>query len=101
MSSHEHIVPVKVYLAVFFSLMVGTFITWKVAYIDLGPFNIVVALAIAIMKASLVILFFMHVKYSTKLTKAIVASGFFFMLIMVFFTMSDILSRDWIGVPGR
>jgi cytochrome c oxidase subunit 4 len=96
-----HIVPTKVYYGVFTALMVLTVATYSIAYIDLGGFNIVVALAIAILKATLVILFFMHVKYSTTLTKAVVASGFFFFCILVFFTMADLLTRNKLGVPGR
>jgi len=98
--SAEHIVPVRIYWIVFISLLVLTGVTYSVAFVDLGSFNLVVALAIAIFKASLVILFFMHVKYSTKLTKAIVASGFVFLLVMVFFTMADLLTRN-ITAPGR
>ncbi len=96
----DHIVPVRIYWAVFLTLLVLTGVTTGIAYIDLGRFNIVVALAIAIFKAILVLLFFMHVKYSTKLTKTIVASGFVFLLVMVFFTMSDLLTRN-ITAPGR
>jgi cytochrome c oxidase subunit 4 len=96
-----HIVPVKNYLAVFGVLMVLTVATYEVAKIDLGGFNLVVALAIAIVKATCVILIFMHVKYSTTLTKAVVASGFFFFLVMIFFTMNDLMTRSWSGVPGR
>ena len=73
--SAEHIVPVKVYWAVFLTLLVMTVVTTGIAYIDLGPFNLLVALTIAVFKASLVVLFFMHVKYSTNLTKAIGISG--------------------------
>jgi|SRR5271154_4727355 len=97
----EHIVPVKNYIAVFLVLMALTVATYEVAKIDLGGFNLVVALTIAIIKATCVILIFMHVKYSTTLTKAIVASGFFFFLIMIFFTMNDLLTRNWAGTPGR
>jgi cytochrome c oxidase subunit 4 len=98
--STEHIVPTRVYYGVFLALMVLTGVTSWVAFIDLGNFNLVVALAIAIIKATLVILFFMHVKYSTTLTKAVVASGFFFFMILVFFTMADLLTRNKVA-PGR
>lgn len=98
--SQDHIVPLRVYWGVFLSLLVLTGVTTGIAYIDLGRFNLVVALAIAVFKATLVVLFFMHVKYSTKLTKTIVASGFVFLLIMVFFTMTDLLTRN-ITAPGR
>jgi cytochrome c oxidase subunit 4 len=96
-----HIVPTKVYYGVFGALMVLTVLTYSIAYINLEGLNLVVALTIAIIKATLVILFFMHVKYSTTLTKAVVASGFLFFMIMVFFTMSDLMTRGWTGTPGR
>ena len=99
--SSEHIVPVKNYLMVFAVLMVLTVVTYYAATVNLGGFNLIVALAIAIVKATCVILIFMHVKYSTTLTKAVVASGFFFFIIMIFFTMNDLLTRGWIGTPGR
>ena len=98
--SSEHIVPLRIYWGVFISLLVLTVVTTGIAYVDLGRFNLVVAPAIAMFKATLVILFFMHVKYSTKLTKTIVASGFVFLLVLVFFTMTDLLTRN-ITAPGR
>ncbi len=104
----DHIVPVGVYFAVFGALMVGTAATVGAAYIDLGRFNIVVALLIACIKASLVVLFFMHIYYSSKLTKTIVITGLCTLFIMFFFTGADLLARGWfsgttrwIGVPGR
>jgi cytochrome c oxidase subunit IV len=99
--SQDHIVPLKNYFLVFAVLMGLTVLTYSVAFINLHEWNLVVALAIAIVKASCVILIFMHVKYSTTLTKAVVASGFFFFLIMIFFTMNDLLTRGWSGTPGR
>ena len=103
----HHIVPVRTYVLVFAALIVGTLLTFGVAYVDLGRFNIVVALLIACLKASLVVLFFMHVLYSTRLTKAIVITGFSTLLILFFFTLTDLVSRGWftgnawMGVPGR
>jgi cytochrome c oxidase subunit 4 len=99
-SSH-HIVPVPIYIGVFLALIVGTIVTTLVAYIDLGPFNIVVALTIAVCKATLVVLFFMHVKYSPKLTKLVVLAGIFWLVILLTMTESDLLTRHWMGVPGR
>jgi cytochrome c oxidase subunit 4 len=96
----EHVVSVTLYLAIFAALMVLTAITVAVAFVDLGAMNTMVALGVAVLKATLVILFFMHVKYSSRLTWLVVASGFFFLLIMVAFTMSDIVSRGWLGTPG-
>lgn len=99
-SSTGHVVSLKVYFAIFAALMILTAITVGVAYVDLGVMNTFVALAVAVTKATLVILFFMHVKYSTKLTWLVVASGFFFLVIMVVFTLADFVSRGWLGTPG-
>ena len=97
----HHIVPKRVYFAVFFTLIVMTWITAYVSTIDLGRWNIFVALAIAIFKASLVVLFFMHVWYSTRLTKMIVMASLFWLILLLFLTMADIWTRGWMGVPGR
>lgn len=83
------------YVAIFAILIVLTFTTVVVAEIELGPWNVVVALAIAIIKATLVILFFMHVKDSSALTKLIVVAGFFWMAILFGLTFNDYLSRGW------
>jgi len=96
-----HIVPVPVYLGVFFALVIGTIATWQIALIDLGRWNAVVALTIAVTKATLVVLFFMHVKYSPKLTKLVVVAGIFWLLILLSITECDLLTRTWMGVPGR
>ena len=102
-----HIVPLWIYFSVFGALMVGTALTVGAAYIDLGRFNIVLALLIACIKASLVVLFFMHVYYSSKLTKTIVIAGLATLMIMFFFTGMDLAARGtfggnpWMGVPGR
>ena len=96
-----HISPVRNYVGVFVALMSLTAITVVAAFQDLGPMNTFVALAIAVLKASLVILFFMHGKYSTKLTKLVIASAFLWLLLLFAFTMSDFMSRGWLGVPGK
>ena len=92
----EHIVSKKMYFVIFGALMVLTAITVFAANIDLGSekLNTIVALAIAVTKAMLVILFFMHVRYSSRLTWVVVAGGFLWLFIMVALTMSDYLSRD-------
>jgi cytochrome c oxidase subunit 4 len=97
----EHVVPLRVYYAVFAALMVFTTVTVGVAYVDLGPLNVVVALTIAVTKAVLVILYFMHLRYSTRLTRVIVGAGFFWLLVLILFTMSDVVSRGWLGYPGK
>jgi cytochrome c oxidase subunit IV len=94
-----HVSPRSTYFAIFLSLMVLTGITIGVAFINLGPFNFPLALSIAIVKATLVILFFMHAKYSSKLTKLIIATGFFFLLVLFSLTMTDYLSRGWLTYP--
>ena len=103
MSEHgeHHIVPKRVYFLVFITLIVMTWVTAIVSTIDLGRLNVYVALSIAIFKASLVILFFMHVKYGTKLTKMIVLAGLYWLLLVLFIAMLDLWTRNWMGVPGR
>ncbi len=97
----EHIDSVKTYSLIFVALLILTTATSTVAYIDLGPFNIVVALAIAVIKMLLVALFFMHVRYSTRLTKTVVAGGLLWLAILLMLSMSDFISRGWLGVPGK
>ncbi len=99
--SEHHIVPKRVYFLVFFALIVMTWVTAYVSTVDLGRMNIFVALSIAIFKASLVILFFMHVKYGTKLTKMIVLAGLYWLILVLFIAMLDLWTRTWMGVPGR
>ena len=95
----SHISPKKNYYAIFGALMVLTTITVSVAFINLGTLNFPVALAIAILKATLVILFFMHVKYSSALTKLICGTAFFFLVILFGLTLTDYLSRGWFVAP--
>lgn len=99
--SEHHIVPKRVYFAVFAALIVLTWVTAWVSTIDLHAFNIYVALSIACFKASLVVLFFMHVKYGTRLTKMIVLAGLYWLILLLFIAMADLWTRNWMGVPGR
>ena len=91
----EHIVSPKVYGVIIGALLLGTGLTVAASYANFGVFNAIVALAIACTKAVLVILFFMHVKYSSRLTKLTVAAGFFTFLVLITMTMSDYISRAW------
>jgi len=91
----EHIVPRRTYYIIFGLLMLCTYITVQVAFFDLGPLNTVVALGIAIFKATLVILFFMHVKYSTRLTWAVIVGSIFWLGILLVLTFGDYLTRGW------
>lgn len=92
----SHVVPTRVYFLIFLALMVLTAITVAVAYVDLGFLNNVVALGIACTKASLVILYFMHVRYSDHLVKLSILIGILFLAILFGFTLSDPLTRQWI-----
>jgi len=105
---HDHVVPLPVYYAVFAALMVLTFVTVQAAHVDLGhpvvlgtkiPMNVIAALLIAFTKASLVVLFFMHVKYSARLIQLIVL-GSLVWLALLLATLGDYASRGWLGNPG-
>jgi cytochrome c oxidase subunit 4 len=91
-----HVIPVKIYIAIFLALMVLTAATVAVAFVNLGPLNNVVALAIACTKASLVILYFMHVRYSERLVQVSIVVSIFFVAVLIAFTVADPLTRDWI-----
>ena len=95
--SVDHVAPKSLYYAVFAALIVGTLLTYAAARVDMGPLNNIVMLGIALAKALLVILFFMHVRWGTRLTWLVVASGFFWLLIMFSITMTDFLTRGWIA----
>ncbi|HEY7913409.1 MAG TPA: cytochrome C oxidase subunit IV family protein [Blastocatellia bacterium] len=89
----EHIVSRKIYFAIFGALMVLTLITVLVARVDLGVLNNIVALTIAVLKATLVVLYFMHVRYSSRLTWVFVIAGLFWLGILIALTLSDYLTR--------
>jgi cytochrome c oxidase subunit 4 len=93
----HHVAPVSMYVAVFAALIVGTILTVVVAKFDLGPLNNIVMLVVAIAKALLVILFFMHVRWSSRLTWVVAASGFFWLMILFTITMADYMSRGWVA----
>jgi cytochrome c oxidase subunit IV len=93
--AEPHIVGPKVYGLILLVLLVLTAMTTSIAFVDLGVFSPIVALAIAAIKMTLVILFFMHVKYSSRLVKLTVAAGFFTFLVLITMTLSDYMSRAW------
>jgi cytochrome c oxidase subunit 4 len=95
----EHIVPVRVYLTIFAALLVGTALTVFAAFVDFPwQFNTIVALTIAVAKATLVVLYFMHVRYSSRLIWVIVAAALFWMAILFSLTFSDYFTRGWLSV---
>ncbi len=100
-SSHHHIASIGTYVAVWAALVFFTLLTVFVASKDFGELNTAVALAIAITKASMVVLIFMGLRHNTPLTKMVAVSGFLWVLTLFGIGMSDYLTRAWMGVPGR
>jgi len=94
-----HVVPVRVYVGIFLALLVLTGLTTGVAFVDLGPWNTVAALAIAGVKMMLVALFFMHLRWSSSLTRIVVLAGFFWLAILIAFTLTDVGTRYWSPTP--
>jgi cytochrome c oxidase subunit IV len=92
----EHVVSRRIYLLICAVLLAATLLTWRVALISLGRWNVVAALTIAFCKATLVALFFMHVRYSPRRTQLVVVAGIFWLGIMILLTMSDYLTRRWL-----
>jgi cytochrome c oxidase subunit IV len=94
MSEHEHIISNKIYYGIWALLTVLTLVTAKVAFVDLGPFNTIVALSIASLKAVVVVLFFMHVKYtSERMTKVVVVAAVFWLLLLLALSLADYGTR--------
>ena len=95
----EHIVPVRVYITIFLALMVGTAITLWAGFRDFpGPLNVIIALTIACVKATLVVLYFMHVRYSSRLIWVVFASALFWLAILFALTFSDYWTRTWLSI---
>ena len=97
----QHVESVKTYATIWITLLILTGVTTAVAYVDLGPFSIVVALAIAALKMMLVALVFMHVRHSSKLTKLVVLGGLLWLIILLTLGMADPISRGWLGTLGK
>ena len=95
-----HIVPLRIYFLIFGALMALTALTVWAAFQDFGTMNTVVALVIAVLKATLVILYFMHVRYSSSLVQVAAVAGFLWLVILIGFTVSDVASRGWIPISG-
>ena len=90
----EHIVPVRTYISIWLALLVLTGLTAGVAFVNLSPFNTVVALVIATLKALLVVLIFMHVKYaSDRLTKVVLVSALFWLFLLLGLSLADYTTR--------
>jgi cytochrome c oxidase subunit IV len=94
----EHHLPKNLYFVIFGALMVLTALTVGLAYVNLGQMNIVVALAVAVVKASLVVMFFMHLKYESHLTKVVLGAGVFWLVLLLGIIM-DYVTRSWMYMP--
>jgi len=96
--STEHVVPFRIYAVIFATLLLLTLVTVDVAFYNVGLMNLPIALAVATTKATLVILYFMHVRYQPPLIAVFAAAGFVWLLLLLTFTLSDFLTRGWIAV---
>lgn len=94
-----HVVPKKIYFLIFGSLLALTALTTGVAFVDLGQWNTIVALIIACCKATLVVLFFMHLRWSPHLMRIVLLSALLWLAILISLTTTDFFSRDWIPIP--
>ena len=98
----EHVItPVKTYVATFVALLILTAITYLVATQDFGWLNTPIALGVAFLKATLVVVYFMGLRYNTPLTKTVAIAGLFSLFILFGLTLNDYLTRPWMGVAGR
>ena len=93
--SSQHIVPIRTYFVIFGLLMLGTYLTVQAAFLDLGVFNTPIALGIAITKATIVVLYFMHVRYSPRLTMLVVIGSVLWLGILLAMTLGDYVTRSW------
>ena len=98
---HEHVTPVRTYVLVCVALLVLTVLTYYASFLDLGPANIVLALFIAVSKAALIALFFMHVRYSSGLTRLTAFAGLLWLGILIVGTLDDFVTRGWVPLSGH
>ena len=99
--SQQHITSLRASYSVFGALMALLAATVGFAYLDLGPWNFPIAMIIAATKAALIALIFMHVRYSHRLTWVFSTAGLLWLLILIALTMTDYLSRGWLGIDGK
>ena len=94
----EKVVDPKTYVRTCLALLALLELTWAIAYVDLGPFNLIVALAVAMAKAIVIALFFMHIKGSSRLLHLAAVAGLLWLLILISLTLSDYFTRGWVPV---
>jgi cytochrome c oxidase subunit IV len=98
---NEHILPVRTYFAVYIALLVLLAATVGVAFIDLEPFNFVISMGIAVAKALMILLVFMHVRYSDRLTWVFAGAAFLWLALLIGGTLNDYFTRGWLNIPGK
>lgn len=101
MSPHEHVTSPKTYFTVYFALLALLVLTVGAAFLNVEPFNLSVAMVIAVTKAVLIALIFMHVRYGPPLVGVFAASGFLFLAILLTLSLSDYFTRGWMHIPGK
>jgi len=99
--AEHHILPVRLYLGIFAVLLLFTALTIWAAFQNFGPMNDVIALGIAVIKASLVVLYFMHVRYQSRLVSVAVVTGIAWLGVLVMLVLMDYMSRGWLPFPGK
>jgi cytochrome c oxidase subunit 4 len=97
----EQITPKRTYILICAALLLLTLLTYAAAFVSLGPLNTLIALAIAAIKAVLIIMFFMHARYSTGITRVVIGAGLLWLGILIIGTMDDFITRGWLGIPGK
>ena len=97
----EKITPVRTYILICGALLVLTLLTYGAALVNMGPLQAPVALGIAACKAILILLFFMHARYSTGIMRVVIVGGLFWLGILIVGTMDDVITRGWLGIPGK
>ncbi len=98
---HSHILPKSTYYKVYAALMFFLLLTVGLAYVDAGPLNFTVSMLIATIKAVMIMLIFMHVKYSERLVWIFAGASFLWLLLLIVFSLNDYFTRDWLNIPGK
>ncbi len=101
MSPHEHVTSPKAYFTVYFALLALLVLTVGAAFVNFEPFNLAFAMVIAVTKAVLIVLVFMHVRHGPPLVGVFAGSGFFFLAILLALSLSDYFTRGWMHIPGK
>jgi cytochrome c oxidase subunit 4 len=99
--AHEHVLPVRTYLAVYVALLVLLGATVGAAFVNVEPFNFALTMIIAVAKAVLILLIFMHVRYSERLVWVFSSAAFLWLAILIALSLNDYFTRGWLNIPGK